>query len=186
MAVENITNSELQKLLTYHKDTGLFVWNIIGGTNRHQGNTAGKLKRDGYVYIKINKRSYLAHRLAWLYMHNQFPCNQIDHINGIKSDNRLCNLRDVSCSANQLNRKTHNRNNKSGIRGVYKIAKTNKWRACITVNKVAYSLGSFCDCSAAETAVRIFLLSLNADGRSPKATPARSAVGANALGLVRT
>jgi len=57
-----------------------------------------QLIKIGYIIIKINRKDYQAHRLAWLYEYGNFPKQTIDHINRIKTDNRICNLRDVSQS----------------------------------------------------------------------------------------
>ena len=79
-----ITQSELKNILHYNQDTGVFTWiknSIVAGT----------VEKKGYIAIKINRKSYKAHRLAWLYIYGNFPKEQIDHLNGIKNDNCINN-----------------------------------------------------------------------------------------------
>lgn len=86
-----ITQQRLKELFEYTPDTGLFIRKIRVG-NQIAGNIAGSLKKDGYVYIKIDSKPYKAHRLAFLYMEGYMP-EEVDHINRDCSDNRWCNLR---------------------------------------------------------------------------------------------
>lgn len=94
----------------------------------------------GYLYGKIHRKSYLAHRIAWLLHYGEWPKNDIDHINGIKTDNRLCNLRDVEHSENMKNRKV-SKLNRYGVHGVYK--EINRWRVSIEANKKKHHIGCF-------------------------------------------
>lgn len=135
-----ITQKELKKILDYNLETGVFVWKekisdkiIIGkiaGTNSH-----------GYVAIAINKKKYRAHRLAWLYVYGYFP-EQIDHINQIKNDNKISNLRIATNSQNQANTKIR-KNNKTGYKGVSIHKKSNKFVAFIRLNGKTKNLGYF-------------------------------------------
>lgn len=141
---ENIlTQDELKKLFAYDETTGDFT-RIIDSYNYkfRAGTIAGHLKYNGYMYIKINKRVYPSHRLVWLYLYGKFPDNFIDHINGIKSDNRLENLRDANRSDNGKNRGLQS-NNTSGCSGVIWYPNKNKWHSSITINCVRKSLGYF-------------------------------------------
>lgn len=85
-------------------------------------------------------KSYKAHRLAWLYMHGELPDKSIDHINGLKTDNRIANLR-LATNAQQKQNRPRNLNNSSGYKGVAR-AET-KWRARINANGRHYYLGRF-------------------------------------------
>jgi hypothetical protein len=92
------------------------------------------VKKDGYLAIKVDKSLFLAHRLAWLHTHGEWPKGQIDHINGIRSDNRLQNLRDVDLSANAQNQRAAHKNNVScGMLGVTGPTSAGKWRAQIVI-----------------------------------------------------
>jgi len=83
--------------------------NLVTKTTRgclKTGTIAGTIKTDLYRSIVIDRKSYCAHRLIWLYVYGKFPDNYIDHINHDRSDNRIENLRDVTISENNRNRKT--------------------------------------------------------------------------------
>jgi hypothetical protein len=137
-----MTNEYLKELLIYDMSTGVFRWKVSRGHNKIKiGDIAGCIeKKDGYRVIKIDGKVYKEHRLAWLYMYNSFPIKYIDHINGNRTDNRICNLREATCSENTINSKISNRNN-SGYKGVSKSG--NKWRAYIMVDSKSFYLGTF-------------------------------------------
>jgi hypothetical protein len=100
------TQEELKRVLDYNPDTGIFVWKLKNRAHK-SGVIAGNIHRFGYRRISVNKTECKAHRLAWLYVYGEWPTKHIDHINGIKDDNRICNLRDVSQRDNSLNKKIH-------------------------------------------------------------------------------
>jgi hypothetical protein len=130
------TSEYLNSVLNYCPDTGLFTWKARVANRVRIGDQAGSL-RDGYIYIAIKNVQYGAHRLAWLMLYNARP-RQIDHINGIKHDNRLCNLREVTQSEN-LKNKAKSRTNTTGCSGVHFVG----WKASINVNGKRKHLGSF-------------------------------------------
>lgn len=130
-----LSASKLRKIFRYDTDTGLF-WNLA--TNKRAG---GDKTNDGYLRISIDSCAYRAHRLAWLYVHGVWP-NLIDHINGDRTDNRLCNLREVSRSQNSWN-STHSRKTISGLKGVHYRAESKKYRARIVINGKLVTLGHF-------------------------------------------
>lgn len=101
---DSITFEEVDRLLNYNPDTGIFTWKIDRGTSCKAGSVAGGLNISGYMEIRFNKITIRSHRLAWLISNGSFPVGVIDHINRDKADNRLVNLRDVSYSENNLNR----------------------------------------------------------------------------------
>ena len=112
-----ITQEELKAIIQYDPNTGDFTWLVSPARNVKAGALAGTYD-DGYKRIGISGKYYRTHRLAWLYVHGKWPENQIDHINGIRDDNRICNLRDVSHGENQQNRKAAQKNSKTGFLGV--------------------------------------------------------------------
>lgn len=143
--MERITQSELQSLLTYDPATGHFHWReLVGYRSKVSGKLAGTLSSRGYIYININSRPMTAHRLAWLYVFGEWPNLQIDHINGVRSDNRLENLRLATRHENMRNAK-RKRTNKSGLKGVSWSAECRKWRACIVRGGKTVHLGVFVD-----------------------------------------
>jgi hypothetical protein len=99
-------------------------------------------KSQGYLRIKIDDASYLAHRIAWFLHYGEWPKGEIDHINRVRDDNRICNLRDVSKSENQRNA-TRQHNNKSGVSGVGYSHEKRKWVARINCENKRKYLGSF-------------------------------------------
>lgn len=124
-----ITQQRLRELLSYDLETGVFRWLSSRGTAR-AGSVAGSPDSYGYLQTKIDRRCYLNHRLAWLYVHAEWPEEQIDHINGCRSDNRLANLRKVSASINQQNQRKARLDNKCGLLGVSSSGK--RWQARIS------------------------------------------------------
>ena len=137
----SLTQAKLKELLRFDPETGHFSWKSGSSSTRNNG-IAGSLNKQGYRQICINGKNYTSHRLAWLYIHGNFPSKEIDHINGDRSDNRITNLRDVSRRENQLNQKKP-KNNSTGIVGVQLFKATNKWHAVITVNYRHIHLGFF-------------------------------------------
>lgn len=135
-----ITQERLKEVLRYCEETGDFYWKISIGRVKH-GSLAGHIHKNKYKYIKIDNNEYLSHRLAWLYIYGNFPNGELDHINRIKSDNRIINLRDVTNTENSHNRINSNSNNKTGFLGVSIIGNT--YRADIRVNKTLKYLGCF-------------------------------------------
>lgn len=127
----------LKKYVSYDPLTGEFV-RLVG---KGAGQLAGSInKYRGYVYIRVNGKRYMAHRLAWLYVHGNFPVGDIDHIDQVKHNNVIANLRDATKSTNQRNRPV-NDNSASRITGVYYNGYS--WVAQITVDKKVVYLGSY-------------------------------------------
>jgi len=138
--MSNIDCNQLREILEYQPETGLFFWKKKRN-GISVGQMAGGKDRDGYIRIRIDNVKYAAHRLAWMYIHNDFPKNFIDHINGIKIDNRICNIRDVTRSENMQNLfKPQGRNI---YIGVYKNQNANTWYSKIEINGKQIRLGTF-------------------------------------------
>ena len=97
---DKLTHSLLLDRLHYNTDTGDFIWK----NGPRAGKLAGDVKKDGYRYIALINERYLAHRLAWFYVHGRWPEPQIDHLNRNGADNRLVNLREVTAKGNCENR----------------------------------------------------------------------------------
>ena len=146
-----IKQSELKEKLDYNQELGIFTWKLKSAFKKI-GSIAGYKNLQGYIIIKINKKMYPAHRLVCLYVYGYLP-KIIDHINGIKDDNRIINLRPATSSQNQWNRKL-SKNNTSGIKGVTWNTHTNKWLAQTTINGKNKYLGYFEDIELAELVVQ--------------------------------
>lgn len=154
MAAADLTAARLRELLTYDPSTGAFTWRarteatFPNAKLRHLWNRkfAGKPARNsihGYVGIRIEGRLYLAHRVAWVLVHGEWPNSRIDHINGDKSDNRMVNLREVSAAMNAENRRSARAGARSGLLGVQWNDRLSKWQAAITVGGKRRHLGVF-------------------------------------------
>jgi hypothetical protein len=137
--------------LNYDPNTGAFTWAIKPCKNVRVGAVAGVLNKDGYRRIQIDGKRHLAHRLAWWFVHGNWPADQIDHINGIKDDNRIINLREATSAENQQNLGKSKRNT-SGYTGVTWHKHAEKYQAQITVNGKKIYLGYFDDPAEADQA----------------------------------
>jgi hypothetical protein len=143
----DLDQDELRRVMSYDPVSGHFrhrsradrdqTWHT-----RFAGQIAGAVQGNGYHYIVMGPKHYLAHRLAWLYMTGELPDGQIDHINGDRTDNRWANLRAATQMQNSMNvglRST----NKSGVKGVCWDAGKKSWKAAIMVAGKTINLGRF-------------------------------------------
>ena len=144
-----ITKQLLQERFEY-KD-GHLIYKISTSRRVKVGDVAGCINARGYIVVGINGKPYPASRLIWIYFNDDIPEGlQIDHINNIKTDNRIENLRTATNSQNMYNRLKH-KDNTSGFKGVYYCKNTNKWAA--QINKI--HLGYFNKPELASTAYNI-------------------------------
>jgi hypothetical protein len=134
-----LTYKHLREVLRYEPQTGFFYWKLSRSVVR-AGDRAGCYLAIGYEAIRIDRKVYYSHRLAWLYVYKRWPQREIDHINRKPLDNRIINLREASRAENTMNR-TAQTNSTTGIKGIAfdKRRKNKPWRAAIN-NK---SLGSY-------------------------------------------
>lgn len=141
--MNELTQSRLKELLHYDSETGKFTWQMTLCNRAVKGNAAGHKNGRGYWCIGFGGMVYSAHRLAWLYVYGSFPKNDIDHINGDKTDNRISNLRDVETYVNCQNRKRARSGNRSGVLGVGWNKRIGKWAAQIRVSGKSKHIGYF-------------------------------------------
>jgi hypothetical protein len=137
-----ISQEKLKEMLNYDESSGVFTWVKTASKRIKQGSVAGRCNSHGYQVIGIDGLEYKAHRLAWLYVYGYLPESCIDHINCVRSDNRICNLRLASNSQNKLNA-IPQRNNSSGFKGVSRHK--GRWRVQASVNGKRHHLGIFKD-----------------------------------------
>lgn len=131
----------LKSLLRYDPETGLIYW-TAKGKGMIKKKAAGTLLHSGYLGICIGPKRWQAHRIAWALHHGQWPKDQIDHINGVKTDNRICNLREATNAQNGKNLKL-SKANKTGIAGVCWSKRYQNYRAYIKVEHKQKYLGTF-------------------------------------------
>jgi len=142
IAHPELTAEKLRELLHYDQVSGIFTWKVRTSRSVKVGNLAGSVDGDGYLRVMALSRRYQAHRLAWLYMYGVWPEGQIDHINRIRTDNRIANLREVTNKQNHQNRSKPS-NNTSGHSGESWYKRDSKWVAKITHNYKHTHLGYF-------------------------------------------
>lgn len=152
--------SYLKSVLNYDTETGIFTWRVRPARSRIVvGTEAGCIARGiGYRVIKLGGVLYYSHRLAWLYMTGALPHADMDHVNGERLDNRLCNLREATRQQNCANRR-NGRNNTTGVKGVSRNGVS--FRAAIHYAGRGHCLGSFKTISEAASAYAHAIKALN-------------------------
>ena len=162
------TPEVLRQLLRYEPETGKLFWlerssEFFGCPRIHRswnGQHAGKeaLANDngaGYPCGRIFDRPYLAHRVIWAIVTGSWPVDQIDHINNVRDDNRMENLRQATNAQNQFNQEKQS-NNTSGFKGVYLDSRRAKWFAAARCNGRNIHLGYFSDAASASVAYEAY------------------------------
>ena len=137
-----MTYEEAHALFVYDPETGL----LTHARDKHvqkAGDAVGCPSKERYLVTCYAKKNYFLHRVAWLLSTGAWPTGSIDHINGVKDDNRLSNLRDVDSTTQQRNQGL-NKENKSGLAGVF-ILKSGRVRATINYGGRRHVLGTYLD-----------------------------------------
>lgn len=138
-----ITKSKIEELFFY-KDGNLYRKNV--NHIKRYGEKAGWLCRNGYLYVSIDKKSYLVHRLIWI-LHFNFPAKFIDHIDNNRSNNHISNLRESTPSQNSCNMKLRE-SKKIQIKNVYECYGGYEVRFCLNYKKQRF--GKFLSIEDAE------------------------------------
>ena len=144
-----ISYEDVRRLFDY--DSGRLIWKNPTAIKTKVGSIAGTLLPNGYRDIHIYGKKYREHRVIWLWHHGKWPTDQIDHINGVRDDNRIENLREATRVENYQN-KTVYKNNLCGKTGVYFHKQRSKWASSIQINKKRVFLGLFEDVESAYAA----------------------------------
>lgn len=136
-----LTVQRLKQLLNYDSDSGIFTWKIKVCSRAMPGSIAGSTTNGRYIAIRIDKKRYWAHRLAFLYMTGSWPKFEVDHIDLNKLNNSFNNLRDVPHYINQWNKHSARSDSLTGLLGVSKIK--SGYTAQIMANGNYQYLGKF-------------------------------------------
>ena len=135
-----LQQQNVRQLFNYDAEAGIVTRRTTHAYNAKLGDVVGfKGNSSGHLQVKISGVAYWLHRIIWLWVYGYMPV-QVDHKNQNGSDNRIENLREVTHTGNQRNRK-RNKNNKTGVMGVY--PSKGKFCACIRVNGKSVHLGTF-------------------------------------------
>lgn len=140
----DLTQQQVRELFDYNPVTGALTW--LGSYKK--GRVAGT-PFNGYLRVRIEGRRYVAHRLIWLWWYGSWPKEQIDHINQVRDDNRILNLREATHGQNTVNRTPLNSSPYG--RGVT-LNRHGKFEARASIQKRLTYLGSFVTASEAQAA----------------------------------
>lgn len=146
----NLTQTRLKQLCVYDPQDGRLYWKkreeneiwVASWNLRNAGRAVGSLSNHGYLSTRVDNRKYQVHRLVWLFIHGQHPSDFIDHINGVRTDNRIQNLRIAPMLVNGKNQAMRS-TNKSGVMGVSWVRGREKWFSQIMVAGKTISLGYY-------------------------------------------
>lgn len=152
MTAANLTADRLRELLSYDPNTGVFIRKVRTAKMTQIGDIAGSKNKAGYIQICLEGSRFLGHRLAWFYVHGEWPKDYIDHINGDRSDNRICNLRDASPTVNAQNLQCAKPISKTGLLGASYCKITRKFKAQIRINGKQKYIGVYASAEEAHAA----------------------------------
>ena len=130
-----LTQTEVHRLFEYRDGDLYWKPRLLsrGRPSVLDGRKIGYPNGNGYIIMRYNKRKYYLHQLIFLMHHGYIPSN-IDHIDGIGSNNRIENLREASVSQNMYNTKLRT-DNTSGTKGVHFNKQHQKWQAKLYLSK---------------------------------------------------
>jgi hypothetical protein len=141
-----LTHKRLREVLHYDPSTGHFTWLVTNSNRAVAGSRAGTLKTAArnlvYRQIRIDRRGYRANRLAWFYVHGEWPSALVDHINTDGLDDRIENLREATHGQNQHNSRKPG-NNTSGFKGVWLDKRRDRWVAEVWFKDQKHFVGQF-------------------------------------------
>lgn len=138
-----LDQSKLKSVLDYDQESGVFVWKIGPNRSIKAGTVAGRIDRLGYTRVQINGKSYLSHRLAWLFVFGEMPSMHIDHTDGNPRNNAISNLRLATSVQNMQNTRKPYAHARSGLLGAAWNNSKQKWSSAITVGGKRKHLGTF-------------------------------------------
>jgi hypothetical protein len=129
------------EVLRYDQRTGDLLWLGNSGKKATAGKVAGHVNCLGYVHVRIDGKLLLGHRIAWCMYYGEWPDQNIDHIDGNRSNNKIANLREASQQMNTQNRRSADKDHSIGLLGVKRHGK--RFRAGIVVNGEQFHIGVY-------------------------------------------
>lgn len=142
--MSELTAERARELFDYDPLTGVLSWKKRPHGKRDPSLVAGYVNTVGYRVTMVAGKGYLNHRIAWLLTTGEWPTLEIDHLNGVRDDNRVCNLRESTSKLNKENvRKARASNKTSGLLGVSLYKRDGTYAAQITVDYRCTCLGRF-------------------------------------------
>ena len=152
--MSDIVLAQLKEALTYNPETGVFARASRRRGCRMSDKVGHVSSKDGYRRVYVDRKMYLAHRLAWLYVFGVWPAGDVDHIDGVRDNNKIKNLRDCSRAENKQNMAEAQSNNTCGLLGASFNKRRGNYQAQIHAGGVTHYLGSF---STAQEAHEVYL-----------------------------
>lgn len=149
IADENLNFDLAVQIFIYDAESGILKWRKGRGNKSGAGAIAGSINSGGHLCLKFKGKGYLVHRIAWLIHFGQWPEHQVDHVNRIKTDNRIINLRAATSTENKRNTGLR-RDNTSGCKGVCWHKDKGKWFAIVRINNKQKHLGYYDDIELAD------------------------------------
>lgn len=147
MATTDLSAARAREVLDYDPLTGVFTRKVRLAQRHQVGDRADFVVTSGnaagYRRVSVDSKRYLAHRVAWLLVHGKWPDGLIDHRNGLKSDNRIDNLRPADHQLNNENKRGPRSDGTSGFLGVHWEKHASKWRARLVTNGRSIHIGLF-------------------------------------------
>jgi hypothetical protein len=141
---------QLRKWLSYDADTGVLRWRLRPSSHVASGSAAGCLASKGYRIVRLGRKNFLAHRVAWALHYGEWPVGDLDHANMDKDDNRIANLRPASRPQNNAN--SPSRSSRGLPKGCYKLKGRERWYSQIKIDGETKRLGYFTTAAEAATA----------------------------------
>jgi hypothetical protein len=142
--------ARLKELFSYDSETGYFT-RLVATSKKRSGEVIKPKSPTGYLHIRVDGRSYFAHRLVWKFVTGEEP-EIVDHIDGRPSNNRFSNLRAVTCKENTWNRTQRSPGTESESVGVYRAHGGTVWRACVRTPQGLIFIGPFKEAAQAVAA----------------------------------
>lgn len=149
--LKRVDVERLKELLCYNPDSGVFTWKCSPRNRTLPGDVAGCRADTGYEIVVVDQQRIRLHHAAWAMVYGEMPRGQIDHINGVRHDNRIANLR-LATHAQNMQNTAIRKDSTSGVKGVHLRKDTGKYSAQITVDGKSMYLGCFDTLEAAQNA----------------------------------